>query len=46
MSEKDNLYKKNRLNSSVNPQGQTEDAAENRPESQLEQKAKKDNTKR
>lgn len=46
MSEKDNVYKKRRVNSSINPQGQSEDAADQRPLSQLEQKAKKTNTKR
>lgn len=46
MSEKNDLYKKTRVQSSVNPQGKTEDAAEQRPDSQLEDKAKKTNTKR
>lgn len=46
MSEKEDLYKKKRVNSSVNPQGKSEDEAEQRPHSQLEDKAKKTNTKR
>ncbi|WP_226580334.1 small, acid-soluble spore protein L [Halobacillus litoralis] len=44
MSKKSNSHK--RKTSSVNPQGLSEDAAEQQPESQLEQKAKKSNTKR
>ncbi|XKF64815.1 small, acid-soluble spore protein L [Virgibacillus necropolis] len=46
MSEKNNLYNKNKVNSSVNPQGQTEDVANQQPKSKQEHKAKKTNTKR
>ncbi|MCT2536359.1 small, acid-soluble spore protein L [Aquibacillus koreensis] len=46
MSEKRNNRNDVRPTSSVNPQGLTEDVANQRPDSQLEQKAKKDNTKR
>ncbi|MGY0693779.1 small, acid-soluble spore protein L [Virgibacillus sp. FSP13] len=45
MSEKENNWKKRRPDSSVNPQGLTEDEANQRPKSQLEQRAKKRNTK-
>jgi len=45
MSEKENNWSKKRVNRSVNPQGLTEDEAEQRPKSQLEQRAKKKNTK-
>lgn len=45
MSEKKNNWNKQRATSSVNPQGLTEDEAEQQPKSQLEQKAKKRNTK-
>lgn len=45
MSEKKDNWSKRQVNSSVNPQGLTEDDAEQRPKSQLEQKAKKKNTK-
>ncbi|SDQ83701.1 small, acid-soluble spore protein L [Virgibacillus salinus] len=45
MSEKENNRSKRRVNSSVNQQGLTEDAADQRPKSQLEQRAKKKNTK-
>lgn len=34
-----------RVNTSVNPQGLTEDVADQQPKSQLEQRAKKKNTK-
>ncbi|MRH42575.1 small, acid-soluble spore protein L [Aquibacillus halophilus] len=46
MSEKKNNRSQNRVNTSVNPQGLTEDDADQRPKSQLEQRAKKTNTKR
>ncbi|WP_227001814.1 small, acid-soluble spore protein L [Virgibacillus necropolis] len=46
MSEKNDNYNKRRVNSSVNPQGNTEDVANQRPHSDLEDKAKKTNTKR
>ncbi|WP_084268618.1 small, acid-soluble spore protein L [Oceanobacillus damuensis] len=45
MSKKNDHWSKQRVNSSVNPQGLTEDAADQRPKSQLEQRAKKKNTK-
>lgn len=45
MSEKKNNWNKRRTTSSVNPQGLTEDEANQEPKSQLEQKAKKRNTK-
>ncbi|GFZ82719.1 hypothetical protein GCM10010978_24250 [Compostibacillus humi] len=38
-------WSKKRVNSSVNPQGLTEDEADQQPKSQLEQRAKKKNTK-
>lgn len=37
--------KKQKLHSSVNPQGLSEDVADQQPKSQLEQRAKKKNTK-
>ncbi|WP_099157431.1 small, acid-soluble spore protein L [Virgibacillus ndiopensis] len=46
MSEKKNNRSKNRVNSSVNQQGLTEDVEDQAPKSQLEQRAKKTNTKR
>ncbi|MDL4839575.1 small, acid-soluble spore protein L [Aquibacillus rhizosphaerae] len=46
MSEKRNIRKDGRPTSSVNPQGISEDVANQRPESKLEHKAKKSNTKR
>lgn len=46
MSEKENLYKKSKVNSSVNPQGRSGDETNQRPHSELEDKAKKTNTKR
>ncbi|WP_226034820.1 small, acid-soluble spore protein L [Aquibacillus saliphilus] len=46
MSEKKNNRSANRSETSVNPQGLTEDTANQRPKSQLEQRAKKTNTKR
>ncbi|SHG19422.1 small, acid-soluble spore protein L [Ornithinibacillus halophilus] len=45
MSEKNNQWSKKRVNTSVNPQGLTEDAEDHRPKSQLEQRSKKKNTK-
>lgn len=45
MSKKSNAFK-GRGKTSVNPQGLTEDAADQQPDSQLEQKAKKSNAKR
>ncbi|WP_181349584.1 hypothetical protein [Thalassobacillus sp. CUG 92003] len=45
MSHKGNQHKQ-KPKPSVNPQGLTEDAADQQPDSQLEQKAKKTNTKR
>lgn len=45
MTEKDNVRSDRRVKSSVNPQGMSEDAREQRPKSQLEQRAKKKNTK-
>ncbi|ELK47020.1 hypothetical protein [Halobacillus sp. BAB-2008] len=44
MSNKSNAHKGVRKKT-VNPQGMSEDAADQRPDSQLEQKAKKANTK-
>ena len=46
MSENENLYKKSKVNSSVNPQGKSENVANQRPHSELEDKAKKTNSKR
>ncbi|MFZ3579724.1 small, acid-soluble spore protein L [Virgibacillus sp. DJP39] len=46
MNENEFVKKKGRVNTSVNPQGQSEDAASQRPKSDLENKAKKSNTKR
>ncbi|RLL44932.1 small, acid-soluble spore protein L [Oceanobacillus piezotolerans] len=45
MSQKNNNYSKKRVTSSINPQGLTEDEAYQNPKSQLEQRAKKKNTK-
>ncbi|WP_339228933.1 small, acid-soluble spore protein L [Oceanobacillus sp. FSL K6-2867] len=45
MANKNDNWSKKRVNSSVNPQGYSEDAAEQEPKSQLEQRAKKKNTK-
>lgn len=45
MSDKKNNWSKKRVRSSVNPQGLTEDEANQSPASQLEQRAKKKNTK-
>ncbi|WP_430787993.1 small, acid-soluble spore protein L [Virgibacillus flavescens] len=46
MSEKNDLYNKKKVNSSINPAGNTKDAENHRPNSELEHKAKKTNTKR
>ncbi|WP_188456688.1 small, acid-soluble spore protein L [Virgibacillus oceani] len=46
MSEKKNNWSQKRVNTSTNQQGLTEDAANQEPESQLQQRAKKTNTKR
>lgn len=45
MSEKEDHWKKKRVHSSLNPQGLTEDESDHQPKSQLEQRAKKKNTK-
>lgn len=45
MSEKKNNWNKKKAKSSVNKQGYSEDKADQRPKSQLEQRAKKKNTK-
>lgn len=45
MSKKENNWNQKRIHSSVNPHGLTEDDAIQRPKSQLEQRAKKKNTK-
>lgn len=45
MSKKSNAYKRNAGNT-VNPQGLSEDVADQQPRSQLEDKAKKANAKR
>ena len=45
MSKKKNQYNKRRDETSVNPQGLSEDAADQQPKSQLEQRAKNKNTK-
>ncbi|MDY0407741.1 small, acid-soluble spore protein L [Virgibacillus soli] len=45
MSEKRNNWSQTRPKSSVNPQGKSEDDAMHEPKSQLEQRAKKKNTK-
>ncbi|ARI76637.1 small, acid-soluble spore protein L [Halobacillus mangrovi] len=45
MSKKSNS-KKGKVPPTVNPQGLSEDIADQQPDSQLEQKAKKSNTKR
>ncbi|WP_407269853.1 small, acid-soluble spore protein L [Radiobacillus sp. PE A8.2] len=46
MSQKRNTRSNQKLDTSVNPQGLTEDEANQRPQSQSEQRAKKTNTKR
>ncbi len=45
MSEKKDSWSKRRVTTSVNPQGQTEDTVDHQPKSQLEQRAKKKNSK-
>ncbi|HLR65962.1 small, acid-soluble spore protein L [Virgibacillus alimentarius] len=45
MSEKQNNWSKKRINRSVNSQGLSEDKAIHQPKSQLEDRAKKKNTK-
>lgn len=45
MSDKKDNWSKRRVNSSVNPQGQSKDMADQRPKSKLEDRAKKKNTK-
>ena len=45
MSNKNDNWSKKRVQSSVNPQGLSEDEANQEPKSQLEQRAKKKNTK-
>ncbi|MHA6252455.1 small, acid-soluble spore protein L [Oceanobacillus sp. CAU 1775] len=45
MSNKQRTSKTKRVKSSVNPQGYSEDVADQEPKSQLEQRAKKKNTK-
>ncbi|SFE01330.1 small acid-soluble spore protein L (minor) [Lentibacillus persicus] len=45
MSEKKKSRHKSQMRSSVNKQGLSEDTADQQPESQLEQRAKKKNTK-
>ncbi|HLR02700.1 MAG TPA: small, acid-soluble spore protein L [Virgibacillus sp.] len=45
MSEKNANWNKQKTESTVNKQGYTEDKADQRPKSQLEQRAKKKNTK-
>ncbi|WP_077324910.1 small, acid-soluble spore protein L [Virgibacillus siamensis] len=45
MTDKDKIRSDRKVKSSVNRQGMTEDEANQRPESQLEQRAKKKNTK-
>ncbi|MBM7572280.1 small, acid-soluble spore protein L [Aquibacillus albus] len=46
MSAKNNIRQKGRNRSSVNPQGLSEDVADQRPKSELEDNAKQSNTKR
>lgn len=45
MGEKNANWNKQKTESTVNKQGYTEDKADQRPKSQLEQRAKKKNTK-
>lgn len=45
VAEKNDNWSKKRVNSSVNPQGLSEDVADQQPKSQLEQRSKKNNTK-
>jgi len=45
MPGKNQNYRPNKVKSSMNPQGKTEDDLNHEPKSQLEQRAKKKNTK-
>lgn len=45
MSKNHETWSKKRVNTSVTPQGYSEDEADQQPKSQLEQRAKKKNTK-
>jgi len=45
MARKNENYRPNKVQSSMNPQGKTEDDLHHEPKSQLEQRAKKKNTK-
>ncbi|WP_249870608.1 small, acid-soluble spore protein L [Oceanobacillus saliphilus] len=45
MAKKNDNWSKQRVNSSINPQGLSKDIANQEPKSQLEQRAKKKNTK-
>ncbi|MUK88837.1 small, acid-soluble spore protein L [Ornithinibacillus sp. L9] len=45
MSKKNENWSKKRVDTSVNPQGLTDDVADQQPRSQLEQRTKKKNTK-
>jgi len=45
VTKKNKNFSQNRVHSSVNPQGNTEDTVNQEPKSQLEQRAKKRNTK-
>ncbi|WP_217589665.1 small, acid-soluble spore protein L [Lentibacillus saliphilus] len=45
MSDKQDIWQKKRAQTSVNPQGLSEDEKDHQPKSQLEQRAKKKNTK-
>lgn len=45
MSKNNETWSKKRVNTSVNPQGYSENEADQQPKSQLEQRAKKKNSK-
>nr|WP_272031000.1 small, acid-soluble spore protein L [Oceanobacillus kimchii] len=45
MNQKNPNWSKKQVNSSLNPQGKSEDEASQSPQSQLEQRVKKKNTK-
>ncbi|PXY53907.1 small, acid-soluble spore protein L [Virgibacillus profundi] len=45
MAKKNDNWSKRKVNSSTNPQGLSEDVADQQPKSQLEQRSKKKNTK-
>ncbi|MGM8365766.1 small, acid-soluble spore protein L [Virgibacillus sp. W0181] len=45
MTKDNHLWSKKKVNSSVNPQGEEENEKKQQPKSQLEQRAKKKNTK-